>query len=257
MNIKNPYFNMIKDNAIQVITITMSIIILQDIMYLFMLNATYKMRDEIIYSTQSYTMAFTMSVVFSVLCTLVIFNGAMRIRADRKSYLKAVIQWIIIMSIVLSVLGILIDTGYEYLLESIHNKNVIIYNIASIQTNEQIMANETGILVEIISRIFTCIFAGSIGFALSSLWYRLKKRTNILVFIIMPILFIALMVNIELTSPQIIESILYNISIIIEILTSNIIILSITKLSIAMISLFIGCKLLIKAPIKEYANDLL
>ena len=129
--------------------------------------------------------------------------------------------------------------------------------MANMQGYEQVIESETGILIDIISRIFTCVFAGSIGFALSSLGYRLKKRTNILVFIIIPILFIALMINVGTTNPQIIESIGYKISIIIELLTSNIIILSITKLSIAMISLFIGCKLLIKAPIKEYANDLL
>ncbi|HBG5727200.1 TPA: ABC transporter permease [Clostridioides difficile] len=190
------------------------------------------------------------------------FSGALSIRADRKSCIKAIVIDLIILSFVISILGIVliflsklfieIITGYSIELSVLLKRDMIWTSISALidHSTSSMPLTYLNYFVQIcINEI--CI--GFIGVLLGAFTYRVRKVTSITILIGLPILMIIYIVNFATKNMHkmllYLEKIIYSFQ--------NPFILFGTKVGIIVICIIFIILLLRKAPIKEYANDLL
>ena len=254
----NPYFNFIKRDSLQMILI-LSIIILINQGLTAVSNIYMALEPGFDRTINMYSQA----TAFSSMFCLRNFSGAISIKGDRKNLLKAFAVWAIIMSSFMVVFSTTLEVGLKILTEVITHKEVtLIGDIPMrIQIADMEMKNPDIIFMWFIKAIFSRFISGlmlfSLGYMLGAIGYRLKKRTNILVFVVIPVVLIGFLVNSALRIDEFIINMVVAICNIIVYLVENpVLIILISLICIGVFSL-IGTKLLIKAPTKEYANDLL
>lgn len=190
------------------------------------------------------------------------FSGALSIRADRKSCIKAIVMDLIILSFVISIIGIIliflsklfieIMTGYSIDLSVLLNRDIIWTSISALiePSTSSIPLTYLNYFAQIcINEI--CI--GLIGALLGAFTYRVRKATSVTILIGLPILIIIYIVNFATKNMHkilmFLEKIIYSFQ--------NPFILFGTKVGIIVICIIFIILLLRKAPIKDYANDLL
>ena len=228
----NPYFNFIKRDSLQMILI-LSIIILINQGLTAVSNIYMALEPGFDRTINMYSQATAFSSMFCFIAGIMFilrnFSGAISIKGDRKNLLKAFAVWAIIMSSFMVVFSTTLEVGLKILTEVITHKEVTLIGLM--------------------------LF--SLGYMLGAIGYRLKKRTNILVFVVIPVVLIGFLVNSALRIDEFIIIMLVAICNIIVYLVENPgLIILISLICIGVFSL-IGTKLLIKAPTKEYSNDLL
>ena len=108
-------------------------------------------------------------------------------------------------------------------------------------------------IMDILGQLLTLFAFSSIGFLLGSILYRLKKKTSIIIFLIIPTIVITFYIfNTDLIMNYIVINLVDILRFII-----NVNIHLIIKLLTIVISLTCSVLLLKNAPIKEYAHDLI
>lgn len=262
----NPYFNFIKRDSLQMILI-LSIIILINQGLTAVSNIYMALEPGFDRTINMYSQATVFSSMFCFIAGIMFilknFSGAISIRGDRKNFLKAFAVWAIIMSSFMVVFSTTLEVCLKILTEVITHKEVtLIGDIPMwIQIADMEMKNPDitfmWFIKAIFSRFISSLMLFSLGYMLGSIGYRLKKRTNILVFVVIPVLLIGFLVNSALRMDEFIMNMgvaIYNI--IVYLVENPGLIILISLICIGVFSL-IGTKLLIKAPTKEYANDLL
>ena len=112
-------------------------------------------------------------------------------------------------------------------------------------------------IMDILGQLLTLFAFSSIGFLLGSILYRLKKKTSIIIFLIIPTIVITLGVAFYIFNTDLIMN--YIVINLVDILRFiiNVNIRLIIKLLTIVISLTCSVLLLKNAPIKEYAHDLI
>lgn len=190
------------------------------------------------------------------------FSGALSIRANRKSCIKAIVLNLIILSFTISIVGMVliflsklfieIITGYSVDLSVILRKDMIWTSISALiePTTSSVPLTYLNYFVQIcINEI--CI--GFIGALLGAFTYRVRKASSVAILIGLPVLIIIYIVNFATKN---INKILMYLEKIIYSFQNPFILLG-TKVGIIVICIIFIILLLRKAPIKDYANDLL
>ncbi|MBY2477646.1 ABC transporter permease [Clostridioides difficile] len=190
------------------------------------------------------------------------FSGALSIRADRKSCIKAIVTNLIVLSFIISIVGMVliflsklfieIITGYSIDLSTLLKKDAIWTSISALiePTTSSIPLTYLNYFVQI---VVNEIFIGLIGALLGAFTYRVRKATSVTMLIGIPVLVIIYMINFATKN---IDKILIYLEKIIYLFQNPFILLG-TKIGIMAICVIFIVLLLRKAPIKDYANDLL
>ncbi|MGL5347951.1 MAG: hypothetical protein ACRDA3_11420 [Peptostreptococcaceae bacterium] len=208
--------------------------------------------ESIIFSSQSIPFSILIITLAGLFYSLKLFSHSMSIRADRLGFIKASLIWGIILGIGLGVFGLIIDSGCKMFIEVYTGRSVQIYSQINWINNG---AYEFG--TSLISRIFNNLILFSTGFMLGAIWYRLKVKYSVLIFVVLPIASISYLANYGFRNPAKVEEVGTKILSVFEYLMVNQHISNSLKVVGVIIFTIVGARLLIKAPIKEYANDLI
>ena len=208
--------------------------------------------ESIIYASQSIAFSIVIVILAGLFYSLKLFSHSMSIRADRVGFIKASLIWGIILGIGLGVFGLIIDMGCKMFIEVYTGRTVEIYSQINWVNNG---AYEFG--TSLISRIFNNLILFSTGFMLGAIWYRLKVKYSVLIFVVVPIASVSYLANYGFRNPTKVEEFGNKILNIFEYLMVNQHISNSLKVVGIIIFTIVGVRLLIKAPIKEYANDLI
>ncbi|MCC3869085.1 hypothetical protein [Terrisporobacter mayombei] len=261
----NPYFNFIKKDATQMILILLLIAVVNQgltaISNIYMaLEPGFNRQIELYSQANIYSMTFCFMA--GIMFILKNFSGAISIRGDRKNFLKALAVWAVIMSLSMIVFSTALEIGLKTLVEVItHRDVVLITDFPWAEVAGMEMKNLDITFIWIIKTIFSRFMNGlmlfSLGYMIGAIGYRLRKRTNILVFIVIPVVLIGYIINSALRMDKfIIDLGVVICNIIVYFVENSVLIILLNIICIGIFS-FVGNKLLMKAPTKEYANDLI
>lgn len=277
MNKLMPYFKLMKKNIILVLVIALSIVIVNDGKEILTgFNHSLFENGYLIFKSEIYSSTALLMFIFGVLLSYKQFNISMNIKADRNSYIKASIASIIGLSIAFSIITILFTIALKFIVENVSGKNALVLgdsayitstaidfinNLPGMGTSAIIYGindvSAKGIIRDILGQFLTLLSLSSIGFLFGSLIYRLKKITSVIIFLIIPASIISLGVAFSLFNTDLFMNyISMNLTNILMIII-NINVRLILKILSIVISLTGAIILLKKAPIKEYAHDLL
>lgn len=276
MNKLMPYFRLMKKFTILMIVIALSMIITNDgkeILTGFK-HSVFE-NGYLIFKSEIYSITVFLMFIYGIYLSYKKFNVAMNIKADRKSYIKASIISMIGMGIVFSIFTVLWSLILKLIVECVSGKNsliigdsayfldtvtVIINSFLETETTMLYAFSDLSIkrfIIDILNQFLTLSTFSSIGFLLGSILYRLKKKTSIIIFLVIPTIVITLGVGFSIFKTDLIMNyISINLVNILRFIINVKIGLFIKALTI-IISLICSVLLLKNAPIKEYAHDLI
>lgn len=217
-----------------------------------LIESGFSHNGSLVYTSQASSTTGIIIFLAGVFYSLQLFSQAMSIRADRIGYIKAAILCGVIGSIGLSIFGYTLDIISKIIAETITGNNVEIYSQAMWIDIDRFRSS-----MDILSRIFSNLTIFSIGFMLGAIWYRLKIKYSVLIFVILPICIGTYMINYGFKNPESMSLIGLRIFDTLGFIVRNQILSIGTKFIIILTGTIVGIRLLIKAPIKDYANDLI
>lgn len=247
-----PYFKYLWELNKKMLVIFAIIFVINTITTVWGILESASYHDTLMFSSQSSAMGIVICVVLGLFYSLMLFAHSMSIKADRVGFIKAALCWGVVMSLGLGVLGFMLDMGCKAFIETYTGKSVDIFS----QIN-WINDGEYGFVNTLISRIFNNLTLFSTGFMIGAIWYRLKVKYSILIFVILPIVLVTYAANYGFRNPEKIEKFGLKILNTMEFFMVNQHISNSFKAIGIIIFTLAGVNLLIKAPIKEYANDLI
>lgn len=248
-----PYFKYLKDMNMKMVAIFLTMLCVNTALSIFGTAQSAPYQEGMI------NFASQCSIVTGMLClgagffySFSLFASTMSIKADRVGYLKATLLWGIILAVGLGIFSSLFDLLCKVILEAWTGMPVKIYSeMLWIQMGRLQLATN------IISRITGNMAIFSLAFSVGAIWYRLKVKTSVLLFVIIPVAFTAYGVNFGMRNPEKMEQILDSIvGPILFVITNQGIYIGFKVVAIIAFSV-LGIRLLVKAPIKDYANDLI
>lgn len=276
MNKLMPYFRLMKKFTILMIVIAFSMVITNDgkeILTGFK-HSVFE-NGYLIFKSEIYSITVLLMFIYGIYFSYKKFNVAMNIKADRKSYIKASIISMIGMGIVFAIFVVLWGLILKFIVEYVSGKNsliigdsayfldtvtVIINSFLETETTMLYAFSDLSIkrfIIDILNQFLTLSTFSSIGFLLGSILYRLKKKTSIIIFLVIPTIVITLGVGFSIFKTDLIMNyISINLVNILRFIINVKIGLFIKALTIV-ISLICSVLLLKNAPIKEYAHDLI
>ena len=276
MNKLMPYFRLMKKFTILMIVIAFSMVITNDgkeILTGFK-HSVFE-NGYLIFKSEIYSITVFLMFIYGIYIKKKKFNVAMNIKADRKSYIKASIISMIGMGIVFAIFVVLWGLILKFIVEYVSGKNsliigdsayfldtvtVIINSFLETETTMLYAFSDLSIkrfIIDILNQFLTLSTFSSIGFLLGSILYRLKKKTSIIIFLVIPTIVITLGVGFSIFKTDLIMNyISINLVNILRFIINVKIGLFIKALTIV-ISLICSVLLLKNAPIKEYAHDLI
>lgn len=276
MNKLMPYFRLMKKFTILMIVIAFSMVITNDgkeILTGFK-HSVFE-NGYLIFKSEIYSITVFLMFIYGIYFSYKKFNVAMNIKADRKSYIKASIISMIGMGIVFAIFVVLWGLILKFIVEYVSGKNsliigdsayfldtvtVIINSFLETETTMLYAFSDLSIkrfIIDILNQFLTLSTFSSIGFLLGSILYRLKKKTSIIIFLVIPTIVITLGVGFSIFKTDLIMNyISINLVNILRFIINVKIGLFIKALTI-IISLICSVLLLKNAPIKEYAHDLI
>lgn len=276
MNKLMPYFRLMKKFTILMIVIAFSMVITNDgkeILTGFK-HSVFE-NGYLIFKSEIYSITVFLMFIYGIYFSYKKFNVAMNIKADRKSYIKASIISMIGMGIVFAIFVVLWGLILKFIVEYVSGKNsliigdsayfldtvtVIINSFLETETTMLYAFSDLSIkrfIIDILNQFLTLSTFSSIGFLLGSILYRFKKKTSIIIFLVIPTIVITLGVGFSIFKTDLIMNyISINLVNILRFIINVKIGLFIKALTIV-ISLICSVLLLKNAPIKEYAHDLI
>ena len=273
MNKLMPYFRLMKKFTILMIVIAFSMVITNDgkeILTGFK-HSVFE-NGYLIFKSEIYSITVFLMFIYGIYFSYKKFNVAMNIKADRKSYIKASIISMIGMGIVFAIFVVLWGLILKFIVEYVSGKNsliigdsayfldtvtVIINSFLETETTMLYAFSDLSIkrfIIDILNQFLILSTFSSIGFLLGSILYRLKKKTSIIIFLVIPTIVITLGVGFSIFKTDLIMNyISINLVNILRFIINVKIGLFIKALTIV-ISLICSVLLLKNAPIKEYAH---
>ena len=268
MNKLMPYFRLMKKSIILMIVITLSIAITHDgkeILTGFK-HSVFE-NGYLIFKSEIYFTTALLIFIYGIYLSYIKFNVAINIKAS--------IITMIGMGIVFSIFTALWSLILKFVVEYVSGKNALVLGDSAyfVNTFTDIINSylEMGttvlyafsdlsirrFIMDILGQLLTLFAFSSIGFLLGSILYRLKKRTSIIIFLVIPTIVITLGVTFYIFNTDLIMN--YIVINLVDILRFiiNVNIRLIIKLLTIVISLTCSVLLLKNAPIKEYAHDLI
>ena len=205
MNKLMPYFRLMKKFTILMIVIAFSMVITNDgkeILTGFK-HSVFE-NGYLIFKSEIYSITVFLMFIYGIYFSYKKFNVAMNIKADRKSYIKASIISMIGMGIVFAIFVVLWGLILKFIVEYVSGKNsliigdsayfldtvtVIINSFLETETTMLYAFSDLSIkrfIIDILNQFLTLSTFSSIGFLLGSILYRLKKKTSIIIFLVIP-----------------------------------------------------------------------
>lgn len=248
-----PYFKYLKSLSLRVALIFLLIMVLN----IFPSIQTSLQMDlmengTIGYTSQHLASGWIFIFMIGVFYSVALFSQAMSIRADRVGYLKAAILWGVIMSIGMSIFGYSVDVIIKFILEAKTGHEVCIYSPMMWIDIDNLKAS-----TNLVNRIFSNLMIFSIAFMIGSVWYRLKTKYNILLFGVVPFCSLISLTNYVMRNPEKMNELGLKVVNMMAYFMQNQGVAIVAKGIAITIYMLIAIKLLIKAPIKDYANDLI
>ncbi len=276
MNKLMPYFKLMKKSTILMIVITLSIVIVNDgkeILTGFK-HSVFE-NGYLIFNSEIYSTTVLLMFIYGIYLSYKKFNVAMNIKADRKSYIKASIILMIGMGVIFSIFTVLWSLVLKFIVEYVSGKNALVVRDSAyfMSTITDFINSFSGMgaaiffnlddlsvvrfIMDIFEQFLTLFAFSSIGFLLGSILYRLKKRTSIIIFLVIPTIVIISGITFSIFNTDLLMSyIAVNLgTILMFIMNANIGL--IIKVLTIIIFLTFSVLLLKNAPIKEYAHDLI
>lgn len=208
----------------------------------------------ILYKTQLTLLGILFPTVFSLGISIKEFSGAMSIRADRKAFIKASIIYIIAISISTLVFVYLIEWGITLLTNNVSGVNVKLDK--EIELMNMIVGDE-GIIGNFFGMFICQLAFSSLGFMFGAILYRVDIKTNIVLFIVLPIIAALYIIRLSYINADLINRIGESILWIFNYFIQNPSVFYIIEVLVAIIGLGISYLVLKNAPIKEYAHNIL
>lgn len=276
MNKLMPYFRLMKKSIILIIVITLSIVITNDgkeILTGFK-HSVFE-NGHLIFNSGIYSTTALLMFIYGIYLSYKKFNVAINIKADRKSYIKASIISMIGIGVVFSIFTVLWSLILKFVVEAVSGKNALVlgdsaYFVNTITdfinsflemgTTVSYASSDLSIgrfIMDILGQFLTLFAFSSIGLLLGSILYRLKKRTSIIIFLVIPAIVITLGVAFSIFNTDLLMNYVAINFVNILWFIMNIKIGLIIKVLTIIISLTCSVLLLKNAPIKEYAHDLI
>lgn len=248
-----PYFRYLRDMNMKMMLIFVVILCINTFTFIVGTVQSADFQNDVInFSSQCSVVGGMICIGIGFFYSLSLFASTMCIKADRIGCLKAMFLWGVILSVGLGLFSYGFDMLCKVILEVLTKMPVKIYS--------DILWIDMEIL-EVLTRIFNRMIGNmalfSLGFVVGAIWYRLKVRTSILIFVILPVIFTAYGVNFGIKNPDKMNLIFVKIRNILAILFENPVLFNSIKFFGIVVFSVAGIMLLIKGPIKEYANDLL
>ena len=191
------------------------------------------------------------------LLTLIFTNNflpqMLNIRGDRQSCIKAFFKMMLIVVIIAVVSGVVVEFSLDYICK-LYNVKAEFYTRTS--TVEWLGEGMDNIFIILVIRFINSMFVMSIAYMCGSMFYRLKMKYNILVFILIPGILFGVVCNILFNNRYIgdkIETIAWSITCFV----GKPIVTIILEILLTALFITIGNKFLKNAPIAEYAHDLI
>lgn len=261
----SPHFNFLKKSSKEFLLVFTILIItnvgLGTISGIFM-GLDQNFNRQINFYSQASMLSMILSFVMGIIFSLKMFSAAISIRGDRAGYLKAIAVWSVIIAVFMSVFGVTFEILIKNLIEAITHKEVVL--VSDLQWIElrdyELKTTQITFLwfmQSVFSRFITNLSVTSLAYMIGAVIYRLKKKTNIIVFVIIPTVLITYFVNFAIKNEQVVMDMGVRIANTVVYLYQNpMLIVGIEILSLV-VCCFIGTKLLIKAPTNDYAHDLI
>ena len=276
MNKLMPYFRLMKKATIMMIIITLSIVVTNDGSEILTGFKHSLVEDgHLLFKSEIYTMTAILMFIQGIFLSYKQFNIAMNIKADRKSYIKATIISTIVLGLGFAIFTVLWEFILKFIVETVSGKPAVILSdsayfvdtivvflnsLSGMGASTMVTFSDLSIgmsIMDILGQFLTLLMYSSVGLLLGSILYRLKKSTSVIIFLVIPTIFITLGLTLVTLNTDLFT---YYISINlgkILFFIMNINIRLIMKLLTIVISLIFSVLLLKNAPIKEYAHDLI
>ncbi|MEG1410017.1 MAG: hypothetical protein RSD36_09250 [Terrisporobacter sp.] len=261
----NPYFNFLKKDFNQTLMVFTLVVVINvgitTVSNIYMaLEPSFD--RQINFYSQASPMAAMMCFIMGIMFILMNFSGGISIRGDRAGFLKAFALWSIIMAVFMALFGTVFEMVMKSLTEAItHREVILISDVQWVELNgvefSVSQISPIWFLKTVINRSISNLMLLSLGYMLGSIGYRLKKRTNILIFVVLPIVLIGCIVNSSIRGDQFIINLGLMIINTVVYLCENPMLITIIQIIGLGIFSFIGTKFLIKAPTNDYAHDLI
>ena len=177
----------------------------------------------------------------------------LNIRGDRDACIKSFFKMMIIVIIIAVVSGVVVEFSLDYICK-LYNVKAEFYTRTS--TVEWLGEGMDNIFIILGIRFISSLFVMSIAYICGSMFYRLKMKYNILVFILIPGILCGVIFNILFSNRYIgdkLGTIMWSITCFVE----KPIITIILEILLTGLFIIIGNKFLKNAPIAEYAHDLI
>jgi hypothetical protein len=206
----------------------------------------------ILYKTQLTILGIFFPALFSLNMSIKEFSGAMSIRADRKAFIKTSIIYIIVISISTLALVSLIEGILTLLANNVSSGNVKLDNEVELM---DMIVGDGGIIGSFFGMFISQLAFCSLGFMLGAIIYRVDIKTNIILFVGLPIVAALYITRLSYIKADIITKIGENILWILDYLIHNPSIFYALEVLVFVVTMGLASLMLKNAPIKDYAHS--
>lgn len=203
----------------------------------------------IIYKTQLSVLGILFPTIFSLSIAVKEFSGAMSIRADRKSFIKASIIYIIIISLSTLVFVTLIEELINLLSNNVSSDTVKLDNVINM------IVGDEGIIGSFFGMFICQLAFSSLGFMFGAIFYRIDIKTNIILFIVLPIIAVLYITRLSYINADIISKFGERMLLIVDYFINNPSKLYALEVIVFVAAMGLASLMLKNAPIKDYAHN--
>lgn len=248
-----PYFKYMKDFTVSVLLIFLVILVFNTLTSVFAMIKVGEHNEGVLdYTSQSIMMGNTLCIGVGLFYSMKLFSQAMIIRADRVGYIKAAFIWGLILAVGMTLFGEVVDALAKTLLEAKTIYKVEVNSIFMLMGSE-----EFNVSTSVAKKILNNLTIFSVGFMIGALIYRLKIKYSVLLFAGVPLVVFMYLVNLSSRNPERLSYIFVKTIDILEFLIKNQGISTGIQGVVLILCSIVSIRLLIKAPIKDYAHDLI
>ena len=253
---KNPFYEFFKEYIPKLIFILVALLCMNNIIPFIS-----DMKDHLLHNRNGLVFINNTSDICYMgvfLLTLIFTNNflpqMLNIRGDRQSCIRAFFKMMLIVIIIAVVYGVVVEFCLDYICK-LYNVKAEFYTRTSIV--EWLGKGMDNILVILVNRFINSMFVMSIAYMCGSMFYRLKTKYNILIFILIPGILFGIILNI-LSCTQFFQGnfcdAIWNF---VNYISNIPLICIILEIIATYLCFSAGNKFLKNAPIAEYAHDLI
>ena len=206
----------------------------------------------ILYKTQLSVLGILFPTVFSLSIAVKEFSGAMSIIAYIKSFIKASIIYIIIISLSTLVFVTLIEELINLLSNNVSSGNVKLDNETELIN---MIVGDEGIIGSFFGMFICQLAFSSLGFMFGAIFYRIDIKTNIILFIVLPIIAVLYITRLSYINADIISKFGERMLLIVDYFINNPSKLYALEVIVFVAAMGLASLMLKNAPVKDYAHN--